>query len=79
MKTRISAFLQAILILLPMASAHAQISKEALSNNALTDRRGAVLPPVELNRIGGGRTQFPNALAGRPALLLLVDFTCSTM
>lgn len=76
---RLRAFLQAACILLPMAAAHAQISKETLANITLADRRGAVLPPVALHRLGGGSTRLPSALNGHPALLLLVDYTCSTM
>lgn len=76
---RIRVFLQAVLILLPMTSAHAQISTETLAGVTLADRRGVVLPNVALEDINGSIAQLPRELDGRPALALLVDYTCSTM
>ena len=74
------ACLTMLLVLLTLSSAGAQISRNELAGVGIADRRGAVLPDVTLHRRGTlGERGFRDTLAGRPALLLLVDYTCASL
>ncbi len=66
-------------LLFSSASGHAQIAKETLANVTVVDNRGAQLPPINLRGIDGSTQQYPDPSKSRPAILLLVDYTCSTM
>ncbi len=76
---RLRACLILLITLLTPLPAHAQLSRADLASVGFIDRRGAALPAATLERLDGGRAELRDVLAQRPALLLLVDYTCETL
>lgn len=73
------ALLMIVVLLLAPAPAVAQLSREQLEHAGLSDRRGATVPDVPLQGRDGRRINLRATITDRPSLLLLVDYTCTTL
>jgi len=75
-----SMLLGALLAALISYPTQAQIAGDDLGLLGSTElREGAALPHISLQRLGYGRTQLVDGVNPRPALLIMVDYTCSTL
>ena len=74
---RYALFLAVLALLLAcVAPCHAELSPNQLKDVALNPSPGAALPAAAEFTSGGARLSFGDALAGKPSVLILVDYRC---